>query len=637
MGHILFSNASSMMAIAHDKKLSQMHNVFEDPFVEKGMRTRFSGSAHNFSRLFAFFIDTVIDKNYQELLKSGETHPLYFFSMLAPAITRAWHGVFEFQEYMKDKWEKVQPVLDVLPKDIAERTLNAGSTADNVAIARDILMALEKGKESLAEAARKAAEEGEEEGDGSESASDDGLEDEEGDAEDADTKGKPSKSKPKDKKARDEDVGPEPLDGDPGDTEGGAPSDDGGDGAGAASDDKKDESEKDGEEKDTDKEPAKRPRESDEAAEDEDKSDDADETGDGAGDEIDDDDDSGDEPVADDCELPEIEISDLESGMEGEISRLVAEDTRKGDYSVYSTDFDEVKPLDLKKFEGPHLDRAVERMVDKVSDMAAQIQSDLQRSFVAENRSYWQNAQQTGRINPSSLARLYTGDTRVFRRKVEHRTQDYDVSILIDCSGSMRHGDGDMTRIDAAMLSAYAIGAALDSIGVNFELLGFSSKEDKLEGSEIRDAEAKGGFTYSRCAALYMPIFKSFEDHWGPDSWRRLAAYMTDPSELRENADGECVMIAAKRLFTQPSKGKALLVLSDGSPSCYSPKGYDSKAQSDHLKRVVREVTDAGVKVFGIGIQTESVKRYYPECAVLNDIKKLPSEVIGRISEMLLG
>ena len=188
------------------------------------------------------------------------------------------------------------------------------------------------------------------------------------------------------------------------------------------------------------------------------------------------------------------------------------------------------------------------------------------------------------------------------------------------------------------MLSAYAIGAALDGIGVNFELIGFTSKENSgIKSEAIEIDEGKAGLKFSRTAALYMPIFKAFDENWGPECWRRLAAYIMDQSELRENADGECVMIAAKRLFTQPSSGKALLVLSDGSPACYSPKGYDYRAQSKHLKRVVHEVIDAGVKVFGIGIQTSSVKEYYPEYAVLNDISKLPSEVIGRISDVLLG
>lgn len=638
VGHILFSDAQAMIGIAHDKKLSQMHNVFEDPFVEKGMRSRFMGSAHNFSRLFNFFIDTVVEKNYRELIERKETHPLYYFSALAPAFSRAWHGVYEFQEYMKDKWEKIQPVMDVLPDDIAERVAAANSTQDNIKIARDVLLALEKGRDSLAEAARRAEMEDSDEG---------GVEDEEGDASEKDSSSKKRRrdeegKKDKSKKESDDKKESAKSDSKGGDlsadeddaSEGGTGAPDSGDRDESLEDEEGDDDhtptdEDGGEDADEDED------DGDRASTDEDGEDREDGEGEGESEE-DEKDGEGDESVR--GELPDVEMSSLEDSMSDEIARMAAEDAKRSDYTVYTTDYDEVKPLNLSKFRGDSLEKAMDRMISKVTDMASLIQSDLQRAFVAENRSYWQNAQHSGRINPSSLARLYAGDTRVFRRKVEHRTQDYDVSILIDCSGSMRSDSGGMSRIEAAMLSAYAIGAALDGIGVNFELIGFTSKENSgIKSEAIEIDEGKAGLKFSRTAALYMPIFKAFDENWGPECWRRLAAYIMDQSELRENADGECVMIAAKRLFTQPSSGKALLVLSDGSPACYSPKGYDFRAQSKHLKRVVHEVIDAGVKVFGIGIQTSSVKEYYPEYAVLNDISKLPSEVIGRISDVLLG
>lgn len=638
VGHILFSDASAMVGIAHDTKLSQMHNVFEDPFVERGMRNRFMGSAHNFSRLFAFFIDTVVERNYQELIDRKETHPLYYFSALAPAFSRAWHGVYEFQEYMKDKWEKIQPVLDILPDDIAARVAAAESTQDNIKIARDVLIALEKGRESLAEAARRAEESDD---DGS-----DGVMDEEGDAPEESSKSKKKRHGDKDGRADKSKKDAEEKESAKDDGKGGdlsADEDDSrGDPGGSEScehddtpledeegdepDDLRDDT--DGEESDED----------DDGECEGDEGDEGDMTSSGDESEDESEDEEGDAKGLTGAELPDVEMSSLEDSMSEEIARMAADDAKRSDYTVYTTDFDEVKPLDIESWRGDRLDKIMDSMISKVSDMAALIQSDLQRAFVAENRSYWQNAQHSGRINPSSLARLYAGDTRVFRRKVEHRTQDYDVSILIDCSGSMRNESGGMTRIEAAMLSAYAIGAALDSIGVNFELIGFSSKENSgIKTDDIKSDERKTHITFSRTAALYMPIFKSFEENWGPECWRRLAAYIMDQSELRENADGECVMIAAKRLFTQPSSGKAMLVLSDGQPSCYSPKGYDFRAQGNHLKRVVREVIEAGVKVFGIGIQTDSVKQYYPEHAVLHDIAKLPSEVIGRISDVLLG
>ena len=134
-----------------------------------------------------------------------------------------------------------------------------------------------------------------------------------------------------------------------------------------------------------------------------------------------------------------------------------------------------------------------------------------------------------------------------------------------------------------------------------------------------------------------MPVFKSFDEQWSPEIWRRLALLSVDSSLMNENADGECVMIAAKRLITQPSSGKAMIVLSDGQPSCYGAHGADTRAQADHLRSVVKDITEAGIKIFGIGIQSEAVRHFYPQHAVLTDIRKLPEEVIGRVSDVLLG
>lgn len=662
VGHILFTDSEALVRIANDTKLVQMQNVFEDPFVEKGMRSRFNGTAHNLGKLFGFFIDAVLEKNYQKLIDNGETHPLFYFSVLAPAITRAWHGVYEFEEYMKkdDKWSRVKPVLDILPSDIAERALNAASTTDNINIARDVLMALEKGKASLLAPPKSAADpdEEEEEGDGgspgdgemseSDGKSGEAIVDEEGDPEDDAEPSEDEKTEPDDEEspaAADEDEDEEDK---TSGTHGGDVDDADGDESESEDDEEEPEAEKsDGEgevdfdePKEEEEDDGKSTSGEDDSAESED---DEESVSDGAEEDDDGDDDAGDadsesESAEEVGELPEIEMRDLESEMSDEIAKLAIADSKASDYTVYTTDHDEVSTVDHSKSDrsAKSINEAVEKMVKKVEDMAGAIQDDLQRSFIAENRSYWQNAQHSGRINPSSVARLFSGDVRVFRKKIERRTQDYDVSIVIDCSGSMsNHSDG-MTRIEAAMLSAYAIGSALEAIGINFEIIGFTSKSAPIR-EDVRGIAEKAGIRYSRTGALFMPVFKSFEENWTSDVWRRLAMYIIDDGPLRENADGECVMIAAKRLAVQPASGKAMLVLSDGQPSCHGAHGHDSAAQSNHLKRVVREIMDAGIKVFGVGIQSACVKEYYPNHAVLTNIKKLPTEVIGRISDMLLS
>lgn len=638
VGHILFTDSKSMMAIAHDSQLMMMHNVFEDPFVEKGMRGKFTGTANNLNKLFEFFIESVIDKNFKQLLAERETNPLKFFSVLAPAITRAWHGVFAFEQYMSDgdKWKYVKPLLDILPKDVEERTLNATTTQDNIDLARDVLRAIAKGHASLTSSSGDDEDDcdssmGDMSGDSSKSgkSKSDGIRDEEGDAEEGDTE----KSEPSDEEGdeeEDESSDGDGKDGESSDEDEGK--DEGGGKGEGSSDDSDDEAGSEtgnGAEDDEEQESGETESES---------IPDADETEDGG-----ESDDGSKETVIPEVEeredIPDLKVSDMESSIASEISKMIVAATSDSEYSVFTTDFDEVAPPELEsdRYTPADLSRATEDMVKKAENMASVIQADLQRAFISENRCYWQGAQHSGRINGNSLSRLFVGDARVFKKKVEHRTQDYDVSIVIDCSGSMNSRSGDLTRQQSAMIAAYTIGSALDAIGVNFELIGFTTKEGKIPHREVADAEDKIGRRYSRTGVLFMPIFKSFDEQWSPEVWRRLAVFTISTRYMQENADGECVMIAAKRLMAQKSSGKAMLVLSDGQPSCYGECGGDMRAQSGHLRKVVNELTEAGIKTFGIGIQSDAVRSFYPNHAVLTDIRKLPEEVVGRVSDMLLG
>lgn len=85
VGHLLFTDRKALLSIAHDEQLLEMQNIFEDPYVERRMRERFPGSRDNFNKLFDLFLDKIVDRNFQKVLKSGETNPMAFFGVLFPA------------------------------------------------------------------------------------------------------------------------------------------------------------------------------------------------------------------------------------------------------------------------------------------------------------------------------------------------------------------------------------------------------------------------------------------------------------------------------------------------------------------------------------------------------------------------
>lgn len=654
VGHVLFTDFKLVASHAHDTALIRMWNCWEDPFVERMMRKEFAGCAYNLSNLHKFFIDKMIDRSFKELREAKETHPFAYLSVLFPVITRAWSGVPLFIDYMNDgdKWQFVNRALDLMPADLQERTIKANSTADNIQIAIDVMIAIEKGKSELE--GKKDKEKSDDIDFDPSSESGDSVTTDEIDEEFEDEFDK-SPTEDEDGESSDESMDEE-------ESEGSDDSDSSPDGEGDADEETdgdtelKDEEEPDyrnGKEGTVFREDETEPEGGEHDASSE-KPESTDEVDDSEGSEIgedpiegkipgDDIDESKEEGVdTDDAEYytehPELKPLDIES-LGDHISDMAADAARKSEYLVYSTEHDLVAPPELPTDEDALLilERFIKNMDNEVASLAANIQTDLKRSFFSMNKAFWQGGLRSGKINPSSLSRLFVGDARVFRKKEEIKTEEYDVTLLIDCSGSM-YG----SKITCATYAAYAMGTALNAMGLNFEILGFTTREEGRlvdfgrTSSDIEKASSKG-VTFSRFAPLNVPIFKDFKEKWTPEVFKRLAVYAKNYGNvLRENADGECVEIAAKRLIRQKSKRKMLIVLSDGAPCCNSKFGYDARDMNRHLKKVVEEIERAGVKVFGIGIESNSVARFYKDYAILDDIKKLPEQIISKLKDVLL-
>jgi cobalamin biosynthesis protein CobT len=65
------------------------------------------------------------------------------------------------------------------------------------------------------------------------------------------------------------------------------------------------------------------------------------------------------------------------------------------------------------------------------------MQKSLERIIVARSMATWQPTQRSGRLHSASLARLACNDCRVFRKKIEGKSRDVALELVIDCSGSM--------------------------------------------------------------------------------------------------------------------------------------------------------------------------------------------------------
>lgn len=149
----------------------------------------------------------------------------------------------------------------------------------------------------------------------------------------------------------------------------------------------------------------------------------------------------------DDEKLSDYTPGDVEEMLSREISSMGKDAAESADYLIYSTDFDVIEPFKTSGMERK-AESGSKRIRALIDGLIGPMQNSLQRALVSRNKSFWRTMQYSGRLNASSLARLTVGDTRVFRRKEETRSKSYDVTLLIDASGSMNHsaGRGSLTR-----------------------------------------------------------------------------------------------------------------------------------------------------------------------------------------------
>lgn len=276
--------------------------------------------------------------------------------------------------------------------------------------------------------------------------------------------------------------------------------------------------------------------------------------------------------------------------------------TRRHDRVLHAAGL--VRPALLQEYRH-RLDQELARLPWSLSRLAQTLQRALFRPQ-PEGRLF---AQEDGLIDGSRLAQLISspGDQRVFFRDRDVPVAQARISLLLDCSGSMRHHG-----LQLALLMDL-LGRVFERAGVPFELLGFTTGAWN-GGRPAREWQAAGRRPVppGRLNEVQHLIF------WSRDMARQqgrlgLTAVMK-PDLFREGIDGEAVQWACDRLLEQPdSRRKILWVVSDGGPMdsasiLANPPGF----LDAHLRRIVRHYTlERGIEILAIGVN-QDLSSYYP-------------------------
>ena len=101
----------------------------------------------------------------------------------------------------------------------------------------------------------------------------------------------------------------------------------------------------------------------------------------------------------------------------------------------------------------------------------------LQRLLLAKQNRSWKFDLDEGVLDTSKLTRIITDVNKPLSFKEEKQSdfKDTVISILIDCSGSMRG-----RSINLAAVCAEIIGTTLERCSVKTEVLGYTTKHWKL-------------------------------------------------------------------------------------------------------------------------------------------------------------
>lgn len=611
---VLYADGKSNLRANHEN-MSGLYNPLESFFCEKEMVKNFSGARHNLANMHQTFVDKFITPKLKEALANGAEEQELFQVLAIPAL-RAWGGQKFFQDYMSDKWSLIagiQKQLDPIAKKMQTMT-KASDCYDMAKQIRNIVMGEPP------------------EGDGNNPFGDEDPSKKNGPGGGGPGGGRSKGSGGKGKAQANKGKGAGELSEEEDEEAGGA---------GGEASDEEEEEEDDGAEEEEGDGDAEDDEAGEEAGDKDPRKEDAQNGADGQSKQ------SERDKLTEDSESAQSEygganfmknfdwdkVQDISTEFGQYVSDLCSSEMEDEDYTVFTREWDQLEPPKIPSQYSP---KWLEQMESSIAGMVGPVARQLERAFAARNKSLTQQGLRKGKLSSNNLYRLTAGDDHIYKNKIEHKTREIAVSLVIDCSGSM-HG----SKIHTAMCSAWVLADVLGRLGVECEIMGFTTGD--LYSVRSQDlykemcAASHAGKEFDRCEPLRLPLFKSFQEKFSIEVKKRMASYAHVQSSMASNIDGESVQYAYESLCRHANKGKKkgkmMIVFSDGQPA----GGVDSRKLNSHLKKVVQRIEKDGTNIVGVGIMSNSVQHFYRKNVKLDNVADLPGIVLKQLRDALLA
>ncbi|EKG0018346.1 VWA domain-containing protein [Vibrio cholerae] len=255
-----------------------------------------------------------------------------------------------------------------------------------------------------------------------------------------------------------------------------------------------------------------------------------------------------------------------------------------------------VTPLSLPQAEQAML--GDEAILTLSASESAQIRARL-RGMVQSSQDNRNHAKRHGlRVATHRLAASQAGESRLFIQRQPRIAPNAAVHLLVDISGSMGKpiGEGNRKYFHVANEAALALAMALEGI------------------PGVVPAVSYFPGIHQEVSIALLP--KQSVRH-------RAACFDQKPRGCTPMA--QAMWFAANSLLAQKQKRKLMIVLTDGDPD-------DWAATHDIVERCRR----SGFELLGIGIQTRSVEKFFPQSIVINDVKDLKRELFEVTQQLLI-
>ncbi len=288
-------------------------------------------------------------------------------------------------------------------------------------------------------------------------------------------------------------------------------------------------------------------------------------------------------------------------------------------FNILSTEGDQVHRVHSNQ--PNNLGRRARAIKSHILGKSRVFKQKLRRLLLSEDNRDWDPSKEQGRLDSKRLASVVTGNRNVFKTRDLRDDVNTAVTVLVDMSGSMYGG-----RMDLAKETAILFVEALQGTGVNLSVCGFRSCSGVRQTIDL-----PSGAKYHRTCGHSHSYYKDFDTSAG-----KAINAIASMEAGGGNTDRDGLNRAYLDLKKRPEERKILLVFSDGHPA-WGSHGVTGQELTQSLRNITSHIQDEGeVELIGIGIQSDSVKMFYDDNVVINNVEDLTKTSFKQLERILL-